>query len=71
MAVLLKDDAGEIAAADDQNFLVVLFQFFDQRNEITVSADDNERVDVISRECHLQGVERKIDVCAVFVAARA
>src|SRR5262249_37715269 len=38
---------------------------------VAIAADDNERIDVISRERHFQGVQRQVDVCAVLVAARS
>src|SRR5262249_42691101 len=69
VAVLLKNDAGEGTAANNQNFLVVLFQLFDESNKITVAAHDHERVDVVPGERHLQRVERKINVSAVLVTA--
>ena len=70
MAVALQDHARERATADDEHFLVVLFQFFDQRQEVAVAADDDVGVDVRVGERHFEGVEREVDVGAVLVAAR-
>ena len=58
MTVLLKNDAGKTAPADNEDFLVVLFELFDQRDEIAVAANNNKGIDVVSRECHLQRVQR-------------
>src|SRR3954469_18817888 len=69
VAVALHHLAGERAAADHENLLVVLFQFLDQRDEIAVAADDHVGVDVRVRERHLQRIERQVDVGAVLVAA--
>jgi hypothetical protein len=68
-AVLLHHLAGERAPADDEHLAVVLLEFLDQRDEVAVAADDHERVDVRVRECHLERVEREVDVGAVLVAA--
>ena len=70
MAVPLHHLARERASADDEDLLVVLFQFLDEGDEITVAADDDVGVDVGMGERHLEGVEREIDVRAVLVAAR-
>ena len=69
VTVLLQDLAGERAAADDEHLLVVLFQLLDQADEIAVTADDDERIDVRVGERHLERVEREVDVRAVLVAA--
>ena len=69
VTVPLQDDARERAAADDKHLLVVLFQLFDQREEVAVAADDHVGVDVRMRERHLQRVEREVDIGAVLVAA--
>ena len=69
MAVPLQDDAREGASADDEHLLVVLFQFFHQRQEVAVAADDDVGVDVGMGERHFEGVERQVDVGAVLVAA--
>ncbi len=70
VAVPLQDHAGEGAAADDKHFLVVLFEFFDERKEVAVATDDDVRVDVLVGEHHFERVERQVDVGAVLVAAR-
>ena len=70
MTVLLHRHAGELAAADDDHLASVLFQLLDERDEVAVAADDDEGVDVIVGEGHLEGVERHGDVGAVLVAAR-
>jgi hypothetical protein len=70
VAVALQDHAREGAAADDKYLLVVLLQFFDQRQEVAVAADDDVGVDVLVGERHLQRIECEIDVRAVLVAAR-
>ncbi len=69
MAVPLHHVAREVAAADDEDLLVVLFQLFNQRDEVAVAADDDVGVDVGMGEGHLQRVEREVDVGAVLVAA--
>ena len=56
MTVLLKNGARKIATANDEHFLVVLFQLFDKGNEIAIAADNNKGIDVVPRECHLQRV---------------
>ena len=70
MAVLLQNGAGESAPADNENPLVVLLQFVDQRNEVAVAADDGVGVDVVVSEGHLECIESQVDVGAVLVAAR-
>ena len=70
VAVLLHHQARELPPADDEHFLVVLLQLLDERDEIAVAADDDERVDVVVRKRHLERVEREIDVGAVLVPAR-
>jgi hypothetical protein len=70
MAVLLEDGACKIPPAHNQNLLVVLLQLLDKGNEIAVTADDHERVDVIPRESHLERVQSQVDVRSIFVAAR-
>ena len=37
---------------------------------ITIAADDDKRVDMIPGECHLERIEREIDIGSIFVAAR-
>ena len=69
-AVLLHHLAAEGAAADDEDLLVVLLQLFDEGDEIAVAADDDEGVDVVVGEGHLERVEGEVDVGAVLVAAR-
>ena len=68
-AVLLHHLAGERAAADDEHLLVVLLQLLDERDEVAVAADDDEGVDVVVGERHLERVEGEVDVGAVLVAA--
>ena len=70
VAVPLQDHARERAAADDEDFLVVLLELLDQREEVAVAADDDVGVDVRVGERHLERVEREVDVGAVLVAAR-
>ena len=70
VTVLLHHLARELPPADDEHLLVVLLQLLDERDEIAVAADDDERVDVIVRKRHLERVQREIDVGAVLVAAR-
>ena len=70
VAVALHDHAGERAAADDEDLLVVLLELLDQADEVAVAADDDVGVDVIVGERHLERVEREVDVGAVLVAAR-
>src|SRR2546426_1085688 len=62
MTVLLKNSARKGASPTDENFLVVLFQFFDERNEIAVTTNNDKGVDVIACERHLQRIESQIDV---------
>ena len=69
MAVPLKDDARERAPSDNEDFLVVLLQLFDERQKIAVAADDHVRVDVLVGEHHFERIEREVDVGAVLVAA--
>ena len=69
VAVALEDHAGERPAADDEHFLVVLLELFDEREEVAVAADDHVRVDMRVREGHFERVERQVDVGAVLVAA--
>ena len=68
-AVLLHHLAGELPAADDEDLLVVLLELLHQGDEVAVAADDDEGVDVVVGEGHLQRVERQVDVGAVLVAA--
>ena len=70
VAVLLHGRAGELPPTNDDDLAAVLLQLLDERNEIAVAADDDEGVDVIVGESHLQRVERHRDVGAVLVAAR-
>jgi len=67
MTVLLKNCARKTAAAHNENFLVVLFEFFDERDEVAIAADYYKCVDMIPREGHLECVQRKIDVGSVLV----
>src|SRR5579862_5854505 len=70
MAVLLENGTRKIAASDNENFLVVLFEFFDKGNEIAVAADNDEGIDMVAGESHLERVKRKVDVGAILVATR-
>ena len=54
----------------DQNFFVVLLQFFDEGNKVAVTSDNYEGVDVISCESHLQRIEGQIDIGPILVATR-
>ena len=69
MAVALHHQAGERAAADHEDLLVVLLQLLDEGDEVAVAADDHVGVDVAVGERHLERVEREVDVGAVLVAA--
>ena len=69
MTVLLHRHAGELAATDDDDLAPVLLQFLDERDEVAVAADNDEGVDVIVGERHLERVERHRDVGAVLVPA--
>ncbi len=69
VTVLLHRHAGELAAADHDDLATVLLQLLDERDEVAVAADDDEGVDVIVGERHLEGVERHRDVGTVLVAA--
>ena len=69
MAILLHRRAGELAPADDDDLAAILFELLDQRDEIAVAADDDERVDVVVSKSHLERVEGHRDVGAVLVAA--
>src|SRR6185436_20137141 len=62
VAVLLHREAGELASTDHDHLAAVLFQLFDQRDEVAVAADDDEGGDVVV-------VERHRDVGAVLVTA--
>ena len=68
-AVLLHHLAAEGTTTDDKHFPVVLLQFFDQRDEVAVAADDDERVDVGVCKSHLERIEREVDISTVLVAA--
>ena len=57
------------SAADNEHFLVVLFELLDQSDEVAIAADNHECIDMISGERHLERIEREVDVGAVFVAA--
>src|SRR5262245_12697905 len=70
VTVLLQNRAGEGFTTHNKDELVVLLQLIYERDEIAVAAHDRKRVDVIVSECQLQGVERKIDVCAILIPAR-
>ena len=70
VAVLLHRRAGELPAADDDDLAAVLLELLDERDEVAVAADDDEGVDVVVGEGHLERVERHGDVGAVLVAAR-
>ena len=70
VAVPLHRRAGELPAADDDDLAAVLLELLDQRDEVAVAADDDEGVDVVVGEGHLERVERHGDVGAVLVAAR-
>src|SRR5215467_2856621 len=70
VAVALQDHARKGAPADDEDFLVVLLEFLDERQEVAVAADDDVSVDVLVGERHFERVERHVDVGAVLVAAR-
>ena len=68
VAVLLHHEAGELPSADDEHLLVVLLQLFDEGDEVRVAADDDEGVDVVVGERHLERVEGEVDVGAVLVS---
>ena len=70
MAVLLHHETRKLTATDDEDLLVVLLQFLDERDEVAVAAHDDKGVDVVVGECHLERVEGEVDVGAVLVAAR-
>ena len=70
MTILLQNRAGECFAAQHEHGLAVFLQLVNQRNKVTVAADHGKRVHVCVREGHLQRIQRKVDVCAVLVAAR-
>ncbi len=70
VAVPLHRRAGELPAADDDDLAAVLLELLDERDEVAVAADDDEGVDVVVGEGHLERVERHGDVGAVLVAAR-
>ena len=70
MAVPLQDDAREGPASDHEHLLVVLLQFFDEGEEVAVAAHDNVGIDVGMGECHLERIERQVDVSPVLVPAR-
>src|SRR5688500_274791 len=69
VTVLLHHLAGELPAAGVVHLLVVLLQLLDERDEIAVSPDDDERVDVVVGKRHLERIEREIDVRAVLVSS--
>src|ERR1019366_6017194 len=54
VTILLQNSARERAAADHEDALVILLELVDQRDEITVAADDGVSVDVIVSEGHLE-----------------
>ena len=70
MTVLLHGHAGELASTDDDDLAAVLLELLDERDEVAVAADDDEGVDVVVGEGHLERVERHRDVRPVLVAAR-
>jgi hypothetical protein len=70
VAVLLENGRGEGLAADDKYRFPVLLELIHERNEVAIAADDGKGVHMRMREGHLQGVQRQVDVGAVFVAAR-
>ena len=69
MTVLLHRRARELAAADHDDLPAVLLELLDEGNEVAVTADDDERVDVVVREGHFERVKGHRDVGAVLVAA--
>jgi hypothetical protein len=69
VAVFLKNGTREIAASDNEYFLVILLQLFDESDEITITADNDECIDVVAGERHLQSIQGKVDISAVLVAA--
>ena len=68
VTVLLQNRAGEGAAAHHEDTFVVLLELVDESDEIAVAGNNRKRVDVIVRECHFQGIQREVDIGAVFVA---
>src|SRR5262249_420065 len=70
VTVLLEDGACKVSAAHDENLFIVLFEFLDQGNKVTITAHNHKSIDVIARKCHLQRIQRKVDVGAIFVASR-
>jgi hypothetical protein len=70
VTILLQNCAGERAAADHEDALVVLLELVDERDEIAVATDDGVGVDVVVSEGHLESIEGQVDVGAVLVAAR-
>jgi hypothetical protein len=70
MAVLLHHETRKLTPPDDEDLLVVLLQFLDERDEVAVAAHDDKGVDVVVGERHFECIEREIDVGAVLVAAR-
>jgi hypothetical protein len=69
VTVPLHRQAGELAPADDDHPAAVLLQLLDERDEVAIAADDDEGVDVVVGEGHLERVERHGDVGAILVAA--
>src|SRR5215472_13547288 len=60
MTVLLQNDTCKRAPANDQNLLIVLFEFFHQGNEIAIPADNDEGINMVAGKRHFQGVQREI-----------
>ena len=54
MTVLLKNNADEGASTDDQDLLVILFEFFDQNNEITVPTDDDKGINATVAQSQIE-----------------
>ena len=64
----MHDEACELPAADDEDLLVVLLQFLDERDEVTVATDDDKSVDVVVGERHLERVKGEVDIGTILVA---
>src|SRR5262249_32749150 len=70
VAILLENAARKRASSDDEDLLVVLFEFFHQGNEIAVTADNPKRINMLPSKCHSQVVQSNITVLAVLIASR-
>ncbi len=70
MTVFFKNGTCESSSPNDEDLLVILIEFFDQRDEVAVPTHNDKGIDMVSRERHFERVECEVDVRAILIATR-